>query len=256
MSTTTKPPADEPQAPEIQPPEETDGITATTEGDETVVRVKFRTRILGRLKAAYRHAKHYVKAAGSGIARGAKATGHGVAVGAKATWHGICWGADRTLWAFAGALNIVATGIYLLGRYLVLGVTWAVMAVVAALIFVISCLAFAVVYLFYAVMKVVHFVALVIASPWIALHSKKALKEDWEIFFTGLKPKNFHVLHPMALAAATLREREQRAAERAEAGEDDDGKSSRSRTAPKGRPTARQHRGGVRMGPVVAAATV
>lgn len=167
---------------------------------------------------------------------GMKATGRG----AKHTGRGIWWGVT---WV----LNLVGVVLYATARFVGIALVYALSFLLLLVVWVLTAIVYGVQYAIYMLIKVVHFVTLVVCSPYIAMKSRQALKEDWQIFRTGLHWRNLHIVHPSALAAETLRERERKAGNQEQmrnATGSPDGQVPRpaaaNTTEPKGRETPRQ----------------
>lgn len=161
----------------------------------------FRQVILTRTRAGIDRTKRLWRSAWSWTAKSTGTAGHAVA------------------WAVLGSLGVIGKTLLYVGQMagsLVILVIGVVVGAVILLLAGIGWLAINAVYfgwnlllvVIYAGIKVVHFVALVIATPWLAYRgSREAVRTDWLIFRTSLRPKNWFVIDPTALALRTMDER-------------------------------------------------
>lgn len=227
---TVAPPVEEPIVPFIEDTEELE--VKTTRSFWKVIKHRVNKTffvVAGAATSAWKWTKHNTK-------KGARKTGHAAAV----TGRGAAW-------VVTGALSLVGRALYATGRWVGLGAIYVVTGLMLVVVSIITAVAVTVQYAIFILIKVVHLVALLLCSPFIALHSTEALRADWELFLTGIKPRNLHIVHPTALAAATLLEREVKTStrkdERKPAGSSD-GQEPRlakhQATEKKGHPTPRR----------------
>lgn len=197
--------------------------------------IKFRTR------RGARHVGRWSRNFWRWVTRTAVTTKDVTVAGAILAWMGMKGAGKWIWWAAGGALAFVGSVLFHTFRILGEGFIWAIMWLVWGLGALFTMVGLVLSYIVYFIIKVAHFIALVLCTPWIGLHSRQALREDWEIFFTGLKPANMHIIQPSSLAAQSVHERDVKAS-RARAENDGRAPSSTSRrtTRPKGRPTAKR----------------
>lgn len=176
------------------------------------------------------------------LVRGAHASKGGAVGAGRWSWMALKTTGYWSWWAFTGVLQLIGNGTYSVVRFAGIAITYTVMFLVLFVASVLGIIGACLTYATYIAVKLVHFLTLLVCSPWIALHSRDALREDWQIFRTGIKPRNLHIIHPQALAAQTLRERETKDSQRAARGNGRASSSTpRKRTqGSKGGPTPRR----------------
>lgn len=179
------------------------------------------------------------------LATGGEAVVDTAVATAKISWSAICWvghygwiglqlGGRAGLWALA----MTGKGVHWTGRTVVSVATWLVSTAALLIVMGVTGVALTVNYLLLAVLKVVQFVALLLASPYLALTARDQLRQNWHLFWVGLKPQNWHITHEISLITETLRDRElktQRRAARAAAATDSTPNGAKKSAAPRRR---------------------
>lgn len=171
--------------------------------------------VAGLAKKTVHHTKHAATATADFTAQTAKVSWKGICWAGRTGWGGLKTGGRKTLWLGSGMLAGVAWGAHTLVRWVTITTTFLLSVVTMIVVIAITGVGLALSFAIILVHKLVHFVALVLSSPWIALHSRAALKEDWHLFWVGLKPRNLHITNSHALAAQTMRDRERKTQQRA-----------------------------------------
>lgn len=211
-------------------------MTTTTNPTTDEVRESFIKQIGRKLRAGRARCAQLFARAWSKTKSGGRTAGKNVAGWSKAGGRGAVYGLTGGLAFIGRCLHTIALFIGGAIDFALNGVAIVVGLLVALVAIVVAAVVFVAQQVVYLLVKLVHVLALVLMTPWIAFrYGKDPLKEDWEILLTGLKPRNWHILNPGALAAQTLREREAKDQGRTKAEATSNGQSPK-----KGRPTPRQ----------------
>lgn len=121
--------------------------------------------------------RKFLRVIGSKIAAGAKRVASLFTRGAVGATHGVTYTLDKA----AVAVRIVArSALWLVGMSAFLAFALVLFAVTL-------------------VAKAAYFVVLVVRTPHLALFHRPALREDWSIFLTGLRPSHWLALTPQAI---------------------------------------------------------
>lgn len=211
------------------------------------VRESFLSVITSKIKAGRARGARFLRACWSHLTSGARATGRGARKTAAATGRGARtvgrWGA----YGGAGLLAGIGRGVFSIGRFIGMTLAYAVVGIALLLVAAIMLVAGVIEYVLYLVIKLLYLIGLALSTPWVALrHGKSVAREDWEIFRVGLKPRNWHIVAPGALAARLMEERKTKS----EAGQPataeqpgaarQDGQAASTQHPGKGRPTPRR----------------
>lgn len=130
----------------------------------------------------------------------------------KKSWKATQKTAYGVSWTITGMFGLVGNGTYAITRWVGLTASYVVTSVTLLFVSILGTVGFLIDTTIYVIIKLVHFLSLVLCSPWIALHSMDALKDDWELFMTGIKPRNISTIYPQSLATIYMADRESRGA--------------------------------------------
>lgn len=130
-----------------------------------------------------------VRKAYDGSKKAAKTAGTKVAATARGTAYGVAW-------IITGLANVLATVAYKAARAVVVVATYLLAYLLLGFVYLLTLLLWVIGSVLFAIVKVVQLAAMVVATPWILLHSKDALKTDWETFWYSCHPRNIHILFP------------------------------------------------------------
>lgn len=160
---------------------------------EDVIAESFIQIIRRRIRGGLRRAKEFFFRTGK---RTKSATVHGTKTGWK-------WTKKTGRFAGLGAtgvLHIAGRVLFTVVRFVGKGFIFAI----GGIVFVVGAIAAGaitvIVYALYLVIRLAQLIALMLSSPWIAMHSRAALREDWQIMWFGMHPKYWPVVHPSELA--------------------------------------------------------
>jgi hypothetical protein len=112
--------------------------------------------------------------------------------GAKASWHGIKVAARWVAFGVTWVLMAIGLAVYTIFRWLGIVVIKLLDLLLLVIVAVLTGVAFVLEYAVYFVVRVALFVGLLLGSLYFLLRDgKTAVKTDWELFWVGLKPRNW-----------------------------------------------------------------
>lgn len=194
--------------------------------------VNFARAVWLRTQQQARRVGTAIKRAPSKGEQAAKKAGWSIRWAARKGWTGLKKAGRVVALGVTGALALVGVTLY----YVLLAVAWVVVGLIAGV-------AFLAIMLVFILFKIVHLVALVLCSAWMAMNSRDGLKEAWQRFREAIRLSNLDKIEPQTLATYSRREREQRAAQRAAWAEETQRATQQTaRTAGKGRATPKNPR--------------
>lgn len=160
-------------------------------------------KVIGhKIRAGWQHSKAF-------FVRSGKAAKNGTVKGAKTSWRWGKAGVRGVALGVSWALMWVGRLVYGVVRAVGVGLVYALDFVLLVLVAILTGIVWVVETVLYLVIKVGQFVGLVLATCYLAMTGGKSLvKDDWELFWYGLRFHNWSTITPGSLALRKVRQEE------------------------------------------------